>query len=78
MSDNEWHSGPPPSLGWWPASIFRDSKAIRWWDGKCWSLPCYQGESLKTIASDAEQKCPKLIGIEWKNRPASWPARSKT
>ena len=32
-----WHKGPPPSTGWWPASVVRNKNALRWWDGKYWS-----------------------------------------
>ena len=33
----EWKSGPPPAIGWWPASRFKDIKGLRWWSGEWWS-----------------------------------------
>lgn len=33
----KWHKGPPPHRGWWNASVGRDNKAWRWWDGRHWS-----------------------------------------
>ena len=74
-----WHKGPPPSIGWWPASISRDRDAIRWWDGEFWSAPCYKGEkpwSIKLSAGIKDSQPP--CAIEWTERPASWPERSRT
>ena len=34
----KWHRGPPPDIGWWPASLMRDPKRLRYWDGKGWSV----------------------------------------
>jgi hypothetical protein len=73
-----WHKGPPPSIGWWPASISRDRDAIRWWDGKFWSVPCYKGEKPWSIKLSAGIKASPLCAIEWTDRPASWPKRSRT
>ena len=38
--DCEWRSGPPPGIGWWPASIAGkpDPRFLRWWNGKHFSL----------------------------------------
>lgn len=47
-----WRSGPPPSIGWWPASFHKDPWLIRWWDGKCWS---YGIESSQTAGAAATQ-----------------------
>lgn len=36
-----WRKGPPPEIGWWPASIGgRFVDALRFWDGKSWSMFC--------------------------------------
>jgi hypothetical protein len=75
----KWHKGPPPSIGWWPASTCRDCNALRWWDGEFWSIPCYKGEkhwSIELAASIKDANLP--CDIEWANRPTSWPERSKT
>lgn len=33
-----WYEGPPPEIGWWPASCLGYVDSIRWWDGACWSI----------------------------------------
>ena len=73
-----WHKGPPPSVGWWPASWWQDEKVFRWWDGKRWSHPAEEGFELHQVAATAALKDPSQHEIEWKDRPASWPERSKT
>jgi hypothetical protein len=76
----KWNKGPPPSLGWWPASVARDSAAIRWWDGQCWSVLARPNYSAKLAAAQAKIKYPEGHQhlIKWSDRPASWPARSRT
>jgi hypothetical protein len=32
-----WRAGPPPRIGWWPASKINDPTSLRWWNGKYWS-----------------------------------------
>lgn len=77
--DNTWHSGPPPSLGWWPASCGKAHDVYRWWDGENWS--CYAEERSTKKEIENAERC-KLSGnqsdIEWQHRPANWPARSRT
>ena len=54
MKQRTWHSGPPPSVGWWPASGRQDPTAIRWWDGGVWSLearPSYCAEDAAFFAT---------------------------
>lgn len=73
----KWHKGPPPSIGWWPASTTRDPNCLRWWNGDWWSLPAY----ISWIASEAAEAAALKTTtdeIEWTDRPASWPERSKT
>lgn len=75
----KWFSGPPPSVGWWPASNQRWGGSIRWWDGERWSCAAY-GRSNEMDAADIA-KIPagcRQGKIEWQHRPASWPERSKT
>ncbi len=38
MPTRQWHSGPPPHVGWWQASVRRRPSSWRWWDGTGWSL----------------------------------------
>lgn len=74
-----WHKGPPPSIGWWPASYWRDPRFLRWWDGKCWSLACTRYDSAEKAAEKAGyESFMDKDNIEWTDRPASWPERSRT
>lgn len=40
-----WRSGPPPAIGWWPASFVFDPTSLRWWDGKRWSFSARSSDS---------------------------------
>ncbi len=67
----KWNSGPPPGIGWWPASVNRWEDMIRWWDGKVWSeaiTSTYTSEEAGAAAS----KIGEQRGIEWTERPKSW------
>lgn len=81
MSKKEtvWHKGPPPSIGWWPASAMRNEDVFRWWNGQVWSCAAFPEDSAGTAASWAEipDGVPQNT-IEWKHRPDDWPARSRT
>jgi hypothetical protein len=42
MSAVQWFSGPPPAVGWWPASVTCNFVDIyRWWDGFVWSTAVF-------------------------------------
>lgn len=75
-----WHKGPPPSIGWWPASLCRDASSVRWWNGGGWSISQYEGCSASSVAHAATLRVSSYWQpqIEWQDRPASWPARSRT
>lgn len=74
-----WHKGPPPSIGWWPASLTRDPECLRWWDGKHWGMPCFEGDELWSVELESGYKVITYANeIEWTDRPASWPERSRT
>ena len=72
-----WHKGPPPSIGWWPASRCRLPDHFRWWNGKWWSMPATITETAKEAEYAAKIKTV-MSDIEWTDRPASWPERSRT
>ena len=61
-----WHKGPPPSVGWWPASVARDPRALRWWDGTCWSNVAWDTVTERTALNIATLQPPtELADIEW-------------
>ena len=78
MTAQKWHKGPPPSIGWWPASVNRASSSLRWWDGAGWSHAVFEGYPLEIVIEQASMRAPKRPPIEWADRPATWPARSRT
>jgi Protein of unknown function (DUF2510) len=73
-----WHKGPPPSIGWWPASKAGNPKCLRWWNGAAWSLDCYSDMRTETAERRAGFKALVQDNIKWTKRPASWPERSRT
>jgi Protein of unknown function (DUF2510) len=80
MSKREWHSGPPPSCGWWPASVVKNADSIRWWDGTKWSANAAKFHSARAAESFAKRiPLPYHQSmVKWTERPASWPAWSRT
>ena len=77
MSDAKWHKGPPPSVGWWPASGFQFDDIYRWWNGTNWSKPAAKRDG-KRLAAYMANLPSATDDIEWQHRPASWPKRSRT
>jgi hypothetical protein len=75
-----WRKGPPPSIGWWPASVCREPRSLRWWDGSRWSITAYSDMTAMEASWRAKAKQPEIWenNIEWTDRPAWWPERSKT
>ena len=63
-----WQKGAPPSIGWWPASIRKNRRTIRWWNGIVWSYHVWP-ENTKKEAADAANEagvCQNLI--KWTDR----------
>ena len=73
-----WRKGPPPSIGWWPAGWNRDPSVLRWWDGTRWSWPAGVGMSAERAEEQARTPSRFADKIEWADRPADWPLRSRT
>lgn len=46
---NKWRSGPPPAIGWWPASKIEDFTRLRWWDGVGWSQAVHASQAASEI-----------------------------
>lgn len=77
MAKKQWFSGPPPSLGWWPASIFKNENTFRWWNGKQWSVAVTK-QHTAYAASYRARMLSEVTSIRWKHRPDDWPERSRT
>ena len=52
----QWHSGPPPHVGWWNASPFQAAAWWRWWDGSGWSVSVHESASCVYAGRCAEQR----------------------
>jgi len=76
----EWRKGNPPSIGWWPTKNLLNGHqgAYRWWDGEHWSWTAFAHESAFKAAHWASKKEYTNGHVEWAERPADWPERSKT
>lgn len=85
---SKWHKGPPPSVGWWPVVVVGcspvpaedfDARHLGWWDGTWWSTFALPSCSASEAASYARMRGANgPEDIEWADRPASWPKRSRT
>lgn len=78
LDDRPWFDGPPPSSGWWPASINRRDEVLRWWNGIEWSFPVDRFISMEEVVYCAALPSKVQDKIQWTFRPDSWPERSKT
>jgi len=66
MTDRKWHKGPPPHVGWWNASLYKNPRVWRWWDGDCWSFPAFMNDSPQAASHFANQiSANSLSDIEW-------------
>lgn len=61
----KWRKGPPPSIGWWPASVSNDPQCLRWWDGKNWSDGAYPHMDAETAALAAQSIDRRMRSIRW-------------
>jgi len=75
----KWNKGAPPSIGWWPVKnlLSASAAAYRWWNGEHWSWPAFSFEPAAKAAYWASKKEDRY-DIEWAERPANWPERSRT
>lgn len=65
-----WYSGPPPEIGWWPASSggMRNPKWIRYWNGKRWSVGDHMSNTAQEVSKDASVWESLDYKIEWTER----------
>jgi hypothetical protein len=78
LNMTKWHKGPPPSIGWWPASLCQDKNSLRWWNGEYWSRAVKSNFSMSLVIKYAKMRAPFQSTIKWTHRPSTWPERSKT
>jgi hypothetical protein len=65
----KWHSGPPPHVGWWNASVGCDPEVWRWWNGWRWSLPATPITSPLSARNAATMSAsqPTNLCIQWRH-----------
>jgi len=63
-----WHKGPPPEIGWWPASYSRDPYCLRWWNGNVWSQEARPLDTAEQAAAQAKFECLCSDDMEWTER----------
>ena len=63
-----WCSGPPPDVGWWPASRIGDAVALRFWNGHHWSEVAKPNYDKLDAAYFAKQKSSEQQEIRWAPR----------
>lgn len=74
MNNHEWHSGPPPHVGWWQASIKKRHLSWRWWNGEFWSVSVQPTDSPKEAATSAKVRSINSDRIEWTDY---WPENAR-
>lgn len=67
MSGVQWFSGPPPAVGWWPASRRTVLDVYRWWDGEKWSYPAYREFFKEEAESWAQMVHVQTTPIQWRH-----------
>jgi hypothetical protein len=71
--DREWHSGPPPHVGWWNASHNKGHDSWRWWNGSSWSERVSSYDNAKQARGQAMWVTTDK-NIQWTDY---WPANAR-
>lgn len=65
-AEQAYHDGSPPSAGWWPTvSHLPNLYAMRWWNGKEWSVYCSQRDAEAVQLDNASCMCAVARNIRW-------------
>lgn len=80
FASTEWQSGPPPSIGWWPAETLGNKIDFfaRYFDGAGWSDCVDRRDSDFACRASALESCSptRLRSIQWRSHRltgADWP-----
>jgi hypothetical protein len=69
-----WHSGPPPHIGWWNASHWKNPNQWRWWNGKHWSAFAYDTDTANIVSYISLVQGVHTEHIKWTNY---WPNNAR-
>lgn len=69
-----WHSGPPPYVGWWQASMMRAKHLWSWWDGTQWSNVVSEESCAERANLAATFRHAHNAQVEWNDY---WPADAR-
>ena len=75
--DREWHSGPPPHIGWWNASYYNGhnrNMSWRWWNGEYWSHLVFPFDSIVMVGISSGEFDDYQDKIEWSDY---WPENAR-
>jgi len=61
----KWFKGPPPHVGWWNASVGRNPKSWRWWNGKHWSKSVSPLSPSASAKAHAQRPALSSSTIRW-------------
>jgi len=67
MSAVQWFSGPPPAVGWWPASALGLIDFYYWWDGEEWSQYACFDFSPEQAEYRASRRSKNSQNIKWRH-----------
>jgi len=68
MKKTVWHIGPPPEIGWWPASGYDDINSLRFYDGRLWSEAIYEDDPLSMVEFLGNLPARNQEEIKWTER----------
>ena len=64
----KWRSGPPPSVGWWPASMWNYPDILRYWNGRNWSIGVSMARSASCAGEQSKDGTQNSRKIKWTDR----------
>lgn len=68
MTAPQWFSGPPPAVGWWPASATRNFLDLyRWWDGSEWSAAVFRDSDANEAQALARESFRARREVYWRH-----------
>ena len=63
-----WRKGPPPEIGWWPASGFLNVDVLRFWNGERWSDWVRPHRDSEQAEWTKKEKAFESSEIKWTDR----------